>query len=516
MSNAPAVFRSLLVYGLCLPLAVFLGYLLANPLDPTTLMAVGVVLLALLIPLLLRWHHVWLIATWNMSAVVFFLPGRPNFWVVLAIISFTIGVLQYAMNRDLKFIYVPSVARPLLFLAIVVLITAYVTGGIGMRAFGSATYGGKNYILLFTAIIGFFALTSRRIPPHRAVLYVQLFFLGTCTLAIGELARILPSEFNFLYLTFPVLTMSALVQQSTSVVASTELVTRITGLSGPAIGVYYAMLAHYGIRGIFLDLKLWRVAVFCLTVVIGALSGFRSITILFAMTFAVLFFLERLHHTRLLPIFAIAGLLSVALLIPFANQLPFAVQRSLAFLPLNLDTDAKISAITSTEWRLQMWRDIWPEVPQYLWQGKGYSFSGRELDIALDTARSSSGLESTEMAGDYHNGPLSVIIPFGIAGALGFCWFLWAGLRVVYQNYLYGDPVYRCINTFVFAYFLVKIIFFFVAFGGLVVDLAAFAGLTGLSISLNGGVAKPALVPQPQAVARQMKLQPGARRPVSV
>ena len=37
MSNAPALFRSLLVYGLCLPLAVFLGYLLATPLDITTL-----------------------------------------------------------------------------------------------------------------------------------------------------------------------------------------------------------------------------------------------------------------------------------------------------------------------------------------------------------------------------------------------------------------------------------------------------------------------------------------------
>ncbi|HNR72473.1 MAG TPA: hypothetical protein PKI07_13160, partial [Verrucomicrobiota bacterium] len=77
MSNASALFRSLIVYGLCLPLAVALGYLLANPLDLTTVVVVGSLCFILMIPIFLRWHHVWLIAAWNMSAVVFFLPGRP-------------------------------------------------------------------------------------------------------------------------------------------------------------------------------------------------------------------------------------------------------------------------------------------------------------------------------------------------------------------------------------------------------------------------------------------------------
>ena len=91
MSNASALFRSLIVYGLCLPLAVVLGYLLADPLDLTTVTVVGIVLFILMIPFFLRWHHAWLIAAWNMSAVLPFLPGHPSACMTLVAISFSSG-----------------------------------------------------------------------------------------------------------------------------------------------------------------------------------------------------------------------------------------------------------------------------------------------------------------------------------------------------------------------------------------------------------------------------------------
>ena len=513
MTNASAVFRSLIVYGLCLPLAACLGYLLANPLDMTTMAVIGVVLLLLLAPLLLRWHHAWLIFTWNMTAVLFFLPGRPGVWMAMAAISLSIGIFQYALNRDLKFLYVPSVAVPLIFLTVVVLATAYLTGGIGLKAFGSAVYGGKNYVGIVAAVIAFFALTSRQIAPNHAIFYVSLFFLGTIVGVIGEFAWILPSQFNFLYLIFPVMDMDALTQQGTSVYMSTEAITRITGLCYPALGIFYAMLARYGIRGIFMGSKPWRFIVMVVMIGIGSLSGFRSIMIMFAMVFVVLFFMERLHRTPLLPIFAVAGLLAGALMVPFANRLPFTIQRSLAFLPIDIDPTARISAEVSSGWRVQMWKDVLPEIPKHLLLGKGYGFSGREQEMLFITGDSSAAVAT--MAGDYHNGPLSVIIPFGLFGAFGFCWFLWGGFHVVYHNYKFGDPAYRQANTFLFAYYFAKMIFFFVIFGALVADLLTFAGLVGLSISLNGGVAKPAVVaPQPKVVFNQLRLHPSARRPV--
>jgi hypothetical protein len=97
---------------------------------------------------------------------------------------------------------------------------------------------------------------------------------------------------------------------------------------------------------------------------------------------------------------------------------------------------------------------------------------------------------------------------------VGFLWFLWAGLRVTYQNYQFGDPSLRCANAFLLAFFFVKVLFFFTIFGGLVADLMMFAGLVGVSVSLNAGVAKPAVVPQPKMVFNRFRLHPSVRRPV--
>ncbi|HOF71160.1 MAG TPA: hypothetical protein PLV05_10005 [Verrucomicrobiota bacterium] len=508
MSNASALFRSLIVYGLCLPLAVALGYLLANPLDLTTVVVVGSLCFILMIPIFLRWHHVWLIAAWNMSAVVFFLPGRPPLWMALAAISFSIGVLQYTINRNMRFLHVPSVTWPLLFLSLVVLITMRLTGGFGLRSLGSDTYGGRNYIMFFATIIGYFALISRPIPPKRALLYVALFFLGTSTMAIGDLPMLLPSSFNFVYLVFPLLGAGWAALQG----ATFEGPVRITGFAFFNQGIFTAMLALYGIRGIFAGTaKSWRAVLFAACVFGALMGGFRSIVILFFFTFAILFYMERLHHTRLLPTFIFIGLLGGALMITFAHRMPHAVQRSLAFLPVKLDPEARLSAAVSAEWRLKMWQELLPQIPQYLILGQGYAFSGQELNLLHDTR---SG-ESSKLVGNYHNGPLSVLIPFGSFGMLGFLWFLWAGLRVLYLNYQFGDPAYRTANNFLFAYFLVKAVFFFVIFGAFISDMLMFVGMLGLSISLNGGVAKPALAPQPQVVVDRFKLRPGSRRPVS-
>ena len=507
MSNASALFRSLIVYGLCLPLAVTLGYLLANPLDFATVAVVGILIFVLMIPFFLRWHHPWLIASWNMSAVLFFLPGRPPLWLAMVAISFAIGVLQYTINRNMKFLHVPSVAWPLLFLALVVLITMRLTGGIGIKSLGSSNYGGKNYILIFATIIGYFALISRQIPPKRAGLYVALFFLGGATMGFGDLPLVLPSGFNFVYLVFPLLSSGWAALQG----ASFEGPVRVTGFAFFSQAIFTAMLALYGIRGIFMGSgKPWRAIIFTASIFGGLLGGFRSLVIIFVLTFAVLFYLERLHHTRMLPILIFIGLLGGALTITFANRMPFAVQRSLAFLPVNIDPAARMSAVVSSEWRLKMWRELIPQIPEYLILGKGYSFSGRELTAMQDT-RSGDG---SQFVGNYHNGPLSVLIPFGIFGMIGFLWFLWAGLRVTYQNCQFGDPAYRSANNFLFAFFFVKTVFFFAVFGALVSDLVMFAGLVGLSISLNGGVAKPVLVPQTKIVFDRFKLHPSTQRPV--
>ena len=147
MTSASSLLRSVLIYSICLPLAVFLGYLMATPLDTTTVSTIGLVLFLLVFPLFMRWHHIWLIASWNLGAVVFFLPGRPPPWLAMSALSLAIAVIQYILNRRLKFLYAPQITRPLVFLAVVVLVTMKCTGGFNLGIFGSDVQGGKRYLL---------------------------------------------------------------------------------------------------------------------------------------------------------------------------------------------------------------------------------------------------------------------------------------------------------------------------------------------------------------------------------
>jgi Na+/proline symporter len=91
---------------------------------------------------------------------------------------------------------------------------------------------------------------------------------------------------------------------------------------------------------------------------------------------------------------------------------------------------------------------------------------------------------------DYHNGPLSVVLPFGIWGVIVFLWFMAASLRVVYCNFRYGDPSLQTINTFLWAILLFQFGGFM--FGGAFAnDMMRFIGPLGLSIAINGGVCRP-------------------------
>jgi O-Antigen ligase len=486
-NNAPALIRTLVIYGMCIPLAVWIGYLLALPADRMTFGYGGILALIFLTPILLRWHHFLLIAGWNFGMTIFFIPGSPPVWLLLTAISLGISVVHRTINSKAHFLSAPEVTRPLLFFFVVIIVTAKLTGGIGLHAFGSEVSGGKRYFTLIFGILGYFAMTAMRVPPRRAGLYIGLFFLTGCSTAIGDLAPYVPSKLYFIFAFFPASGYDMEAKPGMINFHARYAGAGLLGMSG-----FLFMLACYGIRGIFLSAKPWRWMFFGMFFIAIFLGGFRSNIILCGLTFTVMFFMERIHRTNLMPVFLFVGLLAVTLLIPFADKLPFTFQRALAFLPLKIDRAARMDAEGSSDWRLEIWRDTYPKVPKYLLLGKGYAISPEDLTIA--TSQSFAYLSTADavaISQNYHSGPLSVLMPFGAWGAIALLWFWFGSLRVLYFNYRHGDQAFRTINIFLFAYFAVKVLVFLVVFGGIEGSLAEFTALVGLSVSINGGVARP-------------------------
>src|ERR1700728_4133646 len=123
MNNASAILRTLVVYAICVPVAIWLGYLLTSVAEfnsSLTFIEAGLFVLALCLPLLLRWHYILLVLCINLTVTIFFLPGQPPVWMLALVLSLGISILQRALNRDMRFISAPQIARPLICLMIVV------------------------------------------------------------------------------------------------------------------------------------------------------------------------------------------------------------------------------------------------------------------------------------------------------------------------------------------------------------------------------------------------------------
>jgi hypothetical protein len=512
MSNVHSILRSLIIYVVCIPLAVFLGYLLSDPLDRTSFVTVTGVLAVLCAPLLIRFHYPLMLLSWNMGAVLFFLPGHPQLCFATIAISFAISFTQRILNKEVQAISVPRLMWPILAIGVVVIVTAMLTGGLGMRAFGGQVFGGKRYFLIFLAIIGYFALTAHQIPRERVGQCLALFFFGQLTYVFGDLFPVLAPSFPVLFWVFPPSNL-----EGDFVVG----ITRLGGVGLASAGFFAYMMAKYGIRGIFNIGKPWRAIAFVSFSALSLLGGFRSVLIGFFAIFVLQFFLEGLHRTKLLPTMVLVLTMTGALVLPFAAKLPFTIQRALAFLPIPVDPMVRLSTESSIDWRLRMWKALLPQVPQYLLLGKGLAMSQEDFSIAEQVTSDARALSEDQwgaaLAGDYHNGPLSLVIPFGAWGLIAWVWFLAASLRVLYRNYRYGDPALLSINTFLLASFVVRMLMFWLIVGGFYQDFISYIGLLGLGVSLNGGVASPAAAVVPaESPVNQLPTVLSRQRPVFI
>jgi hypothetical protein len=224
-------------------------------------------------------------------------------------------------------------------------------------------------------------------------------------------------------------------------------------------------------------------------------------------------------RSRLLPLVLLVFHLIGCLLFSYVDRLPFNIQRTLTIVPgLHVNEEAVRSAEDSSGWRLDMWRHVLPEVPKYLLLGKGFALTAADIRENIGGGPNSVTQFSSEgsaKAGDFHNGPLSLLIPFGIWGFIAYTWFLLASNKVLNRNHKYGHPHLQTINTLLFALFVVKTLFFYIIFGSSFSDIMNFAGLVGLGVALNGGVVLPSPARIEQSRTQPIRFRPPTRRPIA-
>jgi hypothetical protein len=212
-----------------------------------------------------------------------------------------------------------------------------------------------------------------------------------------------------------------------------------------------------------LDLKhFWRLLLLLGGLAAALFSGFRSVLVFPLLLFGTQFIFERLYKTKYMLVLMVTTAILAGGICVSANRLPLSIQRCLTIFPLDLDASAIEDAHGSNQWRLEMWRSLLPDIPKYFWLGKGFSIDPKDLYFAQEGTRMgvNASFEGSIVAGDYHNGPLTLIIPFGIWGMLAFTWFVIASFKVLWANHKHSEPEMQNINTFLLAHFTAKLIFF--------------------------------------------------------
>ncbi len=491
MEDRNQLSRSFFVFAVTSAIAVLLGYCVATPLALRSVAVIGLVLFGLSLPILMRHHRLILLLSFNSSLVIFFLPKALPLWVMTSFMSLGFSILERATAGRRHYQHVPSIAIPLLIFAVLMVGISKFSGGIGFQALGSDVGGGKRYLFLMAAIASYFAFACFQPEPKQAKRMLILYFAVGILAITTHIIYAMGPPFYFLFNFFPP-EMTSLGELEFGGPGSLGMV-RYGGLSQAAVALCMMMQLSFGIRGLLDFSRPWRFGFYLFLVVLSLFGGFRSILAFIVLAFVVQFIFEGLTFTRYSIGIVAAGVLSLMLVLPFAGLLPKSFQRALCVIPFaDVDPAVRVNAEDSTEWRINMWKMVLPEVRAHLWVGKGYAINPMDLHLANESVRRGfmQTFEPAMLAGEYHSGPLSILIPFGIPGFILMIWFVAGIWLYLWRAVKHGRKELRPVNIFLISYITSKALFFILVYGSFSQDLQVFAGLGGLAVAMNGGLGR--------------------------
>ena len=479
-------FRNLLIFLAIIPLAIVLGYQVASG---TTMgyAAVGLCVMMVAIPFMLRFYEPIFVFSVNSAFLIPFLPGQPEVKLLMSLFVIGLAVVDRTINKKTRMSLPKSIWLPSLFLLGVIVLTMLGRQGFGGRALGSEMWGAGKYVDIFKAFAILLAFSMIRIPREHVWKYTAIFFLSAMTYSISNVVYSLGSDFRWLFYFLP--TETAVLQHIGETMGYSGVV-RLSGVAFACMAMIHYMLARYGINGIINTWKFWRILTFAGVIVLSMMGGYRAVLIVIALIMIFQFFYEGLHRTAALPIYACIFFIVSVLTIANIQRMPLAVQRSLSFLPVEVDSVAANDASGTLEWRLEIWRNVIKEVPDYFWYGKGFSYKGVDYQLTFEAVKKGiyAAYEHVLIDGAYHHGLLTIIIPLGIWGIIGFFWLGINGLKLIRYNYVNSPPDLKSINTLVLSYFSAHLLFYCTLYGQFHLDIATFTSLIGFSMALNRSV----------------------------
>ena len=415
-------------------------------------------ILFFLAPLIARPDLCWILTIISMgSGISLGMIGGANLHL-LFMLSF-VGLMIIKIAAKGSYISKSSIPRKACVVWLVIIIMTGFCRGWGFKFLDSSMWGGMQYVSLISAILFYLYSVHVTISENKLKKTLTWLFVFSLIPAAGFFLITYVPAMKWVENVVPVAD-TGLERQAPEVV-------RWVIMQNPAIWM--------GVSAIYLYERLPKftptvVLVSALSFIMLGLSGHRSVAVLLGLTVCVYLLIKR-HEINLFKFmkFAVVLIVLVVIFYLFVGELPRNFQRALSWLPgIDVAYEAEMDASSTSLWRIELWRQLIPMIPDYLWIGRGLAFSQFEA-MSASMLASDAGTQHIYFIAVhlYHNGPLLLILDLGLAGFIAGLVFMLSGIRH------YGRQL-RCIpkgsrwnSTYVvfFCFFVGQCLFFLAVFG---------------------------------------------------
>jgi len=355
---------------------------------------------------------------WFVSVVVLFssyllIPGLPRGVYAYEFLAF--AFTAFVFIRGAVTTRIPHEMKMLRFLAwgyLVVTCFTMAYRGFGVRAIdANSAWGGASYVRIV---------------------------IGTCFFLIGDQVVLSPRQWKWAFVGYALAGMFPAFVQVTYAVTGGGV---NLSMLAPSADMLFSAIEGIGTQGI---VRYQVLSLVCTPMLLGALIlaprtllGRSVLVSVVLLSFALAGFSgHRIAIVRNLGVVAtyytltgrtsvtrraaLVVVLFLAILVPVclaAQYLPLSVQRSLAWLPFaRISPLAQSGASATTLWRIDVWKRVLEDLPQYLLIGKGFAINA--WDAVLTWRYQGGSVEWAYLTHSYHNGPLSMLMDLGAAGFL--------------------------------------------------------------------------------------------------
>ena len=367
-------------------------------------------------------RNIWVLIpfTATASGSISVLPLPFNYTELGILAAGTYFALQIVFKRA-RLVIPWQLVDKLIWINMIWLVVTFVRNPVGFGSFGSDMVGGRSVTLVFT-FAGYFILSQSFLRASWAYKFTGFlaFFMALPPLLV-TVSELVPAIAPAIYPLYSGVSIEGFKRSLPG-----EDTNRITGLLEVSRPMMLALCAYYPPITLFSPLHPVRVVGNLLGLALAGLSGFRSMILAAGGYMAISTILRgRFRDLYILAAIGCLGVICVLSAHQAGIKVPIAMQRALAFLPLDWDPEAIRLAEGTSEWRMSMWRDAWndPNIMRDKIFGDGFGFTAHEMMIFSDELLGIGGFygvqntyESFMIRGSFHNGPLSSIRYGGAVG----------------------------------------------------------------------------------------------------